>query len=155
LLNLAGLDTNRINQLVVRPTLQTTLDDDIYAIGDCAACPWPEKGPNATVPPRAQSAHQMADLVHDNLHRRLKGQTQKDYVYTDYGSLVSLGKFSTVGNLMGNLLGSVMIEGVIARLVYLSLYKMHQTALFGPFRVGLLIVSNFFRSRLQPKIKLH
>jgi NADH dehydrogenase len=153
--NLDGLETNRINQLVVKPTLQTTLDEDIYAIGDCTACPWPEKGPTATVPPRAQSAHQMADCVHDNICRRLKGQPLKNYVYTDYGSLVSLGKFSTVGNLMGNLLGSVMIEGVIARLVYLSLYKMHQTALFGPFRVSLLIVSNFFRSRLQPKIKLH
>ncbi len=152
---IAGLETNRINQLVVRRTLQTTLDDDIYALGDCAACPWPEQGPQATVPPRAQSAHQMASLVYKNIQRRLDGQPQKDYVYTDYGSLVSLGKFSTVGNLMGNLLGSVMVEGIIARLVYLSLYKMHQMALFGPFRVGLLVVSNFFRSRLQPKIKLH
>jgi NADH dehydrogenase len=152
---IAGLETNRINQLVVRQTLQTTLDGDIYALGDCAACPWPEKGPAATVPPRAQSAHQMAGLVRENLRRRLAGQPQKDYVYTDYGSLVSLGKFSTVGSLMGNLLGSVMVEGAIARLVYLSLYKMHQTALFGPLRVALLMVSNFFRSRLQPKIKLH
>ena len=131
------------------------MDDDIYALGDCSACPWPEKGPQATIPPRAQSAHQMANLVYTNIQRRLKGLPQKDYVYTDYGSLVALGKFSTVGNLMGNLLGTVMIEGVIARLVYLSLYKMHQTALFGPFRVVLLMISNFFRSRLQPKIKLH
>ena len=36
--NIAGLETNRINQLAVRPTLQTTLDDSIFAIGDCAAC---------------------------------------------------------------------------------------------------------------------
>lgn len=152
---LDGLETNSINQLVVRRTLQTTLDDNIYALGDCAACPWPEKGPQATVPPRAQSAHQMANLIACNIERSLRGQTPKDYVYTDYGSLVSLGKFSTVGNLMGNLMGSVMIEGAIARLVYLSLYKMHQVALFGFFRVGLLVISNFFRSRLQPKIKLH
>ena len=152
---LAGLESNRVNQLLVKPTLQTTRDDDIYALGDCAACPWPEQGPQATVPPRAQSAHQMADLAYANIRRRLQGRPQKNYRYTDYGSLVSLGKFSTVGNLMGNLLGSVMVEGAIARLVYLSLYKMHQAALFGPLRVGLLMVSNFFRSRLQPKIKLH
>jgi NADH dehydrogenase len=150
-----GLETNKINQLLVRLTLQTTRDDDIYAIGDCAACPWPEKGQDAIVPPRAQSAHQMADLVFNNIQHRMAGKPMKDYVYTDYGSLVSLGKFSTVGNLMGNLMGSVMIEGAIARLVYLSLYKMHQMALFGPFRVGLMMISNFFRSRLQPKIKLH
>ncbi|WP_164256196.1 FAD-dependent oxidoreductase, partial [Stenotrophomonas maltophilia] len=38
---LDGLESNRINQLVVRPTLQTTRDDDIFAFGDCAACPQP------------------------------------------------------------------------------------------------------------------
>lgn len=147
------LETNRINQLVVRQTLQTTRDDDVFAMGDCAACPWP--GKNSTVPPRAQSAHQQADLIYANLRRKLRGEPLKDYRYTDYGSLVALGKFSTVGNLMGNLLGTVMIEGALARLVYLSLYKMHQLALFGPFRVTLMMIGRFFSSRLQPKIKLH
>jgi len=150
-----GLETNRINQLLVKPTLQTTLDDDIYAIGDCAACPWPEKGANANVPPRAQSAHQMASRVLGNLRNRLAGRAQKPYRYVDYGSLVALGHYSTVGNLMGNLMGSVMIEGFIARMVYLSLYKMHQLALFGPLRVGLLMIASFFRKRLHPRIKLH
>ncbi|MFO1418972.1 MAG: NAD(P)/FAD-dependent oxidoreductase [Methylotetracoccus sp.] len=147
------LETNRINQIIVRPTLQTTVDDDIFALGDCSACPWPERGGN--VPPRAQSAHQQADTVLENIKRKLAGKPLKEYRYRDYGSLVSLGKFSTVGNLMGNLLGSVMIEGLIARFVYLSLYKMHQLALFGPFRVMLMMIARFFSSRLQPKIKLH
>ena len=35
LADIDGLETNRINQLVVRPTLQTTRDDDVFAIGDC------------------------------------------------------------------------------------------------------------------------
>ena len=35
--DIGGLETNRSNQLVVRPTLQTTRDDDIFVIGDCAA----------------------------------------------------------------------------------------------------------------------
>ncbi len=151
--DIAGLETNRINQLVVKDTLQLTRDSDIYAIGDCAACVWPEKGVN--VPPRAQAAHQMADQVYENISRRLKNKSQKPFHYLDYGSLVSLGKYSTVGNLMGNLMGSVMIEGLIARLVYLSLYKMHQMALFGPFRMVLIVLSSFFRSRIQPRIKLH
>lgn len=147
------LETNRINQIVVKQTLQSTVDDTIFAIGDCASCQWPEK--NTTVPPRAQSAHQMASLVLKNIQRKLKGEKLQDYKYLDYGSLVSLGKYSTVGNLMGNLLGSVRIEGFIARMVYLSLYKMHQLALFGYPRVFLMMISNFFRSRIQPKIKLH
>ena len=150
---LDGLETNRINQLAVRPSLQTTRDDDIFAIGDCCSCPWPEK--DSFVPPRAQSAHQQASLVRKNIERMLTGQPLKDYHYQDYGSLVSLGKYSTVGNLMGNLMGSVMIEGLMARFVYLSLYKMHQYALFGPVRVVLLMISSFFRKRLRPRIKLH
>ncbi len=149
----ADLEINSINQIVVRLTLQSSVDDDVFAIGDCAACPWPEK--SGTIPPRAQSAHQQASLVFQNIRRKLQGQALLDFHYRDYGSLVALGRYSTVGNLMGNLLGDVRIEGLIARLVYLSLYKMHQVALFGPFRVGLLIIAGFFHRRLRPRIKLH
>lgn len=149
-----GLETNWMNQLVVRQTLQTSLDDDIYAIGDCAACKW--VGQEQNVPPRAQAAHQMASLVYKSIVNRLSGKPIPEYHYHDYGSLVSLGRYGTVGNLMGNLSrGSMMIEGLMARMMYLSLYKMHQTALFGPFRVVMLSLSHLFRRSVHPKIKLH
>ena len=149
-----GLETNWMNQLVVRQTLQTSLDDDIYAIGDCAACKW--LGQEQNVPPRAQAAHQMASLVYKSIVNRMKGKPIPEYHYHDYGSLVSLGRYGTVGNLMGNLSrGSMMIEGLMARMMYLSLYKMHQTALFGPFRVVMLSLSHLFRRSVHPKIKLH
>jgi NADH dehydrogenase len=149
-----GLETNWMNQLIVRQTLQTTLDDDIYAIGDCCACKW--QGHDENVPPRAQAAHQMASHVYKSICNRLKGKDVTDYAYHDYGSLVSLGRYSTVGNLMGNLSkGSMMIEGLMARTMYLSLYKMHQIALFGPFRVLMLSLSHIFRRSVHPNIKLH
>jgi len=153
--NIAGLETNWMNQLVVHQTLQTTLDNDIYAIGDCCACKW--VGQDQNVPPRAQAAHQMASHVYKSLMLRLAGKTDlPDYHYHDYGSLVSLGRYSTVGNMMGNLSkGSLMIEGFMARIMYLSLYKMHQVALFGLFRVGMLSLSHLFRRSVHPKIKLH
>ena len=100
---LDGLETNRINQLVVEPTLQTTRDPDIFAIGDCSACPRP--GSSTPVPPRAQAAHQQASHMVRQIKRRLRGKPLKPYVYHDFGSLVSLGKWSTVGNLMGFLSG--------------------------------------------------
>lgn len=149
-----GLEVTRTNQIRVRSTLQTVTDDAVYAIGDCAACPWPGQG-DKLVPPRAQSAHQMASHVASNLKRQLRNRPLTDYHYTDYGSLVSLGSYSTVGNLMGNLLGSVMIEGFIARMVYWSLYKMHQFALFGPVRVTLIMLNHFLSRRIRPRIKLH
>ncbi|MDI9229716.1 FAD-dependent oxidoreductase, partial [Serratia bockelmannii] len=107
--DIGGLETNRINQLVTEPTLQTTRDPDIFAIGDCASCARPEGG---FVPPRAQAAHQMASLVLHNILAQRKGKPMKAYVYKDHGSLVSLSNFSTVGSLMGNLMrGSMMVEG--------------------------------------------
>jgi NADH dehydrogenase len=154
--NIAGLETNWMNQLVVQQTLQTTLDPDIYAIGDCCACKW--IGEDQNVPPRAQAAHQMASHVYKSLRMRLdnKPGNLPEYHYHDYGLLVSLGKYSTVGNMMGNLSkGSLMIEGFMARIMYLSLYKMHQVALFGPFRVAMLSLSHLFRRSVHPKIKLH
>ena len=65
----AGLEVNRINQLVVLPTLQTTKDPDIFAIGDCAACP--REGEPTPVPPRAQAAHQEASHMLKQIRRRL------------------------------------------------------------------------------------
>jgi NADH dehydrogenase len=151
---LDGLESNRINQLVVRPTLQTTLDDDIFAFGDCAACPQPGvEGRN--VPPRAQAAHQQASLLAKSLRLRLKGQPLPEYRYRDYGSLISLASFSAVGNLMGNLTGSVMLEGWLARMFYISLYRMHQMALYGPFRTLLLMLTDRIRRSTEPRLKLH
>ena len=151
--DLDGLETNRINQLVVNQTLQTTEDESIFALGDCAQCDWPEM--NTYVPPRAQSAHQQASLLLKSMCARVKNKTLPEFKYKDYGSLVSLGKYSTVGNLMGNLTGNVMLEGFFARMVYLSLYKMHQLALFGFYRTMMLSLAHALRSTVDPEIKLH
>jgi NADH dehydrogenase len=153
LADLSGLETNRINQLIVRPTLQTTRDDDIFAFGDCAACPMPG---GVFVPPRAQAAHQQASMLAKSIRRRINGQPLPDYIYRDYGSLVALGRYSTVGNLMGALSGgSVMIEGAMARLVYWSLHKMHQVALNGYYKTALGTLANLINTPNKPTIKLH
>jgi NADH dehydrogenase len=152
--DLAGLETNKLNQLVVRPTLQTTRDDDVFAMGDCAACPWAGNGAN--VPPRAQAAHQQASHLYAQIRRRLTGKPLREYRYRDFGSLVSLGEFSTVGNMMGGLVGgSLMVEGCFARLMYLSLYKMHELALHGPVKVGLDTMARLITRRTEPHVKLH
>lgn len=151
--DIGGLETNRANQLVVRQTLQTTRDDDIFALGDCASCPRP--GHDRPVPPTAQAAHQQASLLARSLARRLKGKTAPRYVYHDYGSLVSLSEYTTVGNLMGNLMGSIWLEGWIARVVYRSLYRLHQKALFGALRTLLLVIADFLTRPTRPRTKLH
>ncbi|MCF1487913.1 NAD(P)/FAD-dependent oxidoreductase [Pseudomonas sp. AA27] len=148
-----GLETNRINQLVVRPTLQTTRDDNIFAFGDCAACPQP--GSDRNVPPRAQAAHQQASLLAKSLKARLENKALPTYEYKDYGSLVSLSRFSAVGNLMGNLMGSVKLEGWLARMFYVSLYRMHQMALYGFFRTAMMMLGSKIGRGTEPRLKLH
>ncbi len=106
-------------------------------MGDCAACPWPEK--NTTVPPRAQAAHSRRTTWSARIMNRLRGKPLRAWRYRDFGSLVSLGRYSTVGNLMGSLVGgSLMIDGLIARMMYKSLYKMHELAIHGYRKVALI-----------------
>ncbi|OQQ10562.1 FAD-dependent oxidoreductase [Vibrio splendidus] len=151
--DIGGLETNRINQLVVKKTLQTTLDDNIFAIGDLAQC---TQADGSFVPPRAQAAHQMASCAFSNIIAKLNGRDLKDYIYKDKGSLVSLSRFSTVGSLMGNLTkGSMMVEGRIARVVYISLYRMHQMALHGLIKTSLMMLVGRINRVLRPNLKLH
>ena len=154
--DIAGLETNRLNQLVVRPTLQTTRDENIFAIGDCAACPWQHGGQARTVPPRAQAAHQQASLMLKQIRRRLDGRALVDYRYRDFGSLVSLGEHNTVGSMVGSLWRSPLVfEGLAARWMYMSLYKMHEVALHGYAKVALDTLARFITRRTEPHVKLH
>ena len=151
---LDGLESNRLNQLVVRPTLQTTRDDRVFAFGDCAAAPW--LGTTGTVPPRAQAAHQQASHLARELPRFLTGQPLRPFQYRDFGSLVSLGHYSTVGSLMGKLIGgSILVQGLFARLMYVSLYKLHELALHGFTKVALDTLARLITRRTEPVVKLH
>ncbi|HXF77409.1 MAG TPA: NAD(P)/FAD-dependent oxidoreductase [Usitatibacter sp.] len=151
--DLGGLETNRLNQLVVKATLQATRDDDVFAIGDCAAAPWQD---GRTVPPRAQSAHQEASHLVGTFARRLAGKPPRPYRYRDFGSLVSLGRYDTVGQLMG-FIGNekFRVEGWLAKFFYVSLYRQHIWALHGFWRMALDTLARMIRRQVEPKVKLH
>ncbi|MGN6262520.1 MAG: NAD(P)/FAD-dependent oxidoreductase [Ralstonia sp.] len=149
-----GLPVNKLGQIVVSRTLQVEGDDSIYAFGDCASCPWPEA--STSVPPRAQAAHQQATYLFDALRKRMDGKPVQPFAFKDLGSLVSLGHFSAVGSLMGGLIGgSMFIEGLMARLMYTSLYRMHVLALHGWVRMSVDTVMHWLRSKTNPRVKLH
>jgi len=151
--NIGCFELNRANQILVKSNLLSNNHDDIFVIGDCCACLLPD---GKFVPPRAQSAHQMASCVERNLINTLNKKPLEDYVYTDYGSLVNLSRYSTVGNLMGNLTKrSMFVEGKIARLMYISLYRMHQRAIHGTLKtIGLWCAEKIMRV-VRPRMKLH
>lgn len=153
LANIGGLETNHVNQITVKPNLQTTLDENIFAIGDCAFLLQKD---GKAVPPRAQAAHQQASHLLKVLSAIKAGKKAPDFIYRDKGSLVSLSRYTTVGSLMGNLSkGSMMIEGRLARIVYVSLYRLHQVALHGYFHTILLSLVGHINKVIRPRLKLH
>lgn len=154
LTRLDDLETNRLNQLVVHQDLRTTRDDNIFAFGDCAACPQPNS--DKPVPPRAQAANQQAKTLAKTLANRLDGRESVSFVYKDHGSLISLSHYTAVGSLMGNLTnGSLKVEGRLARLFYISLYRMHQVALHGLIGTAFIWFSDTLSRKLHPRLKLH
>lgn len=147
-----GLSTNRINQLIVDQHMQTE-DESIFAIGDCAQ--FTQKD-GSFVPPRAQAAHQQASHMFRVIKALRKSKPLPTFEYHDKGSLVSLSRYSTVGSLMGNLTnGSMKVEGRLARLVYVSLYRLHQIALHGYIHTLLLMLVGHINKVIRPALKLH
>lgn len=151
---LDGLEVSRSNQLVVKPTLETTKDPNVFAIGDC--CWLVPEGATSPIPPRAQAAHQQADHMMAQIARRMRDEGLTAFKYRDFGSLISLGHYTTVGSLMGFVGGrSMFFEGLFAKLMYRSLYKMHEVALHGYFKVALDTLSRLITRRTEPIVKLH
>src|SRR5208282_6715881 len=119
--------------------------------------PGPERtDTRRSVPPRAQAAHQEASHLAKQLRRRLQGAPMEPYVYRDFGSLVSFGRMGAIGNLMNLAFrGSLFIEGVLARWMYRSLYKMHERALHGVAKTALGTLARGLSRHAEPKVKLH
>ncbi|MEM7610938.1 MAG: NAD(P)/FAD-dependent oxidoreductase [Pseudomonadota bacterium] len=149
----SGLPTDRLGRIVCNDDLSVKDMPGVFAVGDCCACTQED---GSEVPPRAQAAHQMASIAARNMLALRKDKATKPFKYRDFGSMVSLSKYSTVGNLMGNLVrGTVFIEGRIARLVYLSLYRMHQAAIHGKFSTLLIMLGDRIYKATRASVKLH
>ena len=84
-------------------------------------------GETEPLPPRAQVAHQQADFMVKAIKARLRGAPLPQFKYRDFGSLVALADYRTLGVLFHN----VKTQGLLARLAYLSLHKRHLQALHG------------------------
>jgi NADH:ubiquinone reductase (H+-translocating) len=155
--DLDHLAVGKLGQLLVRPTLQTEADDNIFAMGDCAQCLW--HTPNEWVPPRAQAAHQEASFLVHSIQQRLRSDPSVPlpvFHYKDFGSLVSLGKLGAAGSLMGGLIGGrIFVDGIVAKLMYVSLYRLHTIALHGWWRTVMEILASLLHRTLSPKVKLH
>jgi NADH dehydrogenase len=149
---LDGLALSRQRQLLVRDTLQTTLDPDVFALGDCASCV-PEAGA-AAVPPRAQAAQQEARYLADALLRQLEAQPVEGFRFHDRGSLVALGSHDAIGRILGPGRG-LRLQGLLARWAYWSVHHAHMVRLQGALRTAVDQLGSWLNGRAQPRVKLH
>ncbi|TWI06737.1 NADH dehydrogenase [Lysobacter ruishenii] len=150
---LDGLETNRNNQLVVKPTLQTTRDPAIFALGDCSSLAMEPGG--RPLPPTAQVAHQQARHLIRCLPRALRGEPIGDFAYRDLGALVSLGDYDAFGSLgQFGLFKGVTFRGRLAQLSHVMLYRSHQARIHGFWRGGLLWLVDRINSRVRATVRL-
>ncbi|HSI49223.1 MAG TPA: FAD-dependent oxidoreductase [Ideonella sp.] len=148
-----GLAVNKANQFIVDDHLETSASG-IYAMGDCAACPWQD---GKLVPARAQAAHQQASYLLKVFHGLLRERPlAASFVYKDFGSLVSLGDNKGVGNLMGGLSGrNFFVEGLLAKWMYISLHLLHHRAIVGLGNTVVLALARLLQRRVSGRLKLH
>lgn len=150
---LDGLAVDNLNRIVINSKLQTTNDEHIFAIGDCAQVI--DVATGKPVPPRAQAAHQQAHLLAKSLKNKLNNKELLDFKYEDRGSLIALSCYGAYGDISG--MGKVryFLGGKVAQLAYRSLYLMHLSVLYGIWCSFLLRIANRMLSRTRPKLKLH
>ncbi|WP_127471025.1 NAD(P)/FAD-dependent oxidoreductase [Thiomicrorhabdus aquaedulcis] len=151
-----GLPTNRIHQLEIDSCLNVKGEDAIFAIGDCACLLNGDDKTARPIPPTAQAASQMAALCTYNLQAKLNGQPLKPFAYNDHGTLISLSRFQTLGNLLDELFKKHwMVEGKFAQWAYASLYRQHQMTLHGGWKLFWILLGSFIEKRVKPKLKLY
>lgn len=145
------------SRMRVEPTLQMVAEDgrvleQIYALGDCAACF--EPGQDKPVGATAQAAHQQARLLARSLVGQLRGKPPLPFRFHYRGTLVSLGSGKAVGDIpVGGI--SFRIAGITAKLAYRSLYRAHLVVLFGVTRTVALALVSLLRRSASPAVKLH
>lgn len=52
-------------------------------------------------------------------------------------------------------MGDINVQGVLARIMYVSLYRLHQVAIHGFFKTAVLMVKDLLARSSGPRLKLH
>jgi NADH dehydrogenase len=150
---LNGLALERGRRIAVDETLACVGTRDVYALGDCAAV---KARSGEWLPPTAQAAHQQAGYLAQAILVRLAGGQAKPFRFQPRGTLVSLGPTDAAAEFgIPHRAHVLPAHGLLAKLIYVSLYHMHRVTLHGWFRATALFVADQLRSLTVPPVKLH
>lgn len=131
-------------------TLRVQGRDDVWAVGDAALIPLPDKptAPPAFAPPTAQFAVREAMCLAENLARTLGGQPLTEFRYKPRGSLASIGNYKAVAEVLG-----VRVSGVFAWFLWRGFYISMIPSFVTRLRIGLNWLFDYFLPRSIVQIK--
>ena len=144
---LNGFEKDGIHRLKVHATLQTFTDPHVFAFGDCAHCQLDSK--ENPLGARAQVASQQAEFLVNAVLCHLKGKTIPMFKFNEKGTLVSLSNLEAVGQILGN----SVVQGASAKMLYRSLYRVHQSKIHGVSKALLITAKDAFARQVNPRIK--
>jgi NADH dehydrogenase len=150
--NLDALAVNRHGQAEVSDTLQTSKDERIFALGDCAALAGANGKP---LPTTAQVARQEALFLAKSLADHIQHAAPLGHFrYRDMGSLVELGEYAAYGTLgsYGFFKGAAF-KGWLAHMGHAALYRMHQLDINGPLRGVVIWGAASLRRLVEPRVR--
>ena len=93
------LEKNKKGCIIVKSTLQTMTDDQVFVLGDMAYCVDPKT--KEPLPALAQVAVQQGKYVANNIVARIKNKPLTSVSYTSKGLLISLGQWMAAGQIAG------------------------------------------------------
>lgn len=145
-----GLDCARGGQLVVKPNLQTTEDEHIFAVGDCSFIQ------DAPLPPTAQVARQEAHHLAKHLPAWILNKTAiPPFKFNNRGAIVALGSYNGWGTFGdGKTFGGGALHGLSARLGHTALYRQHQIELYGLPRGLIACFTDWLDGFVRPSIRM-
>jgi NADH dehydrogenase len=119
-------------RVLVKPTLELEDDDAVYVIGDMAYLEDKNGTPYPMVIPVAQ---QQGKVAAQNIMRRFRGHSQKNFHYRDRGMMATTGRRRAVAWVFHK----IRVTGLMAWISWLGL---HLITLIG-FRNRLLVLTNW------------
>ncbi len=106
----------RSGQVVVEATLQVQGLDGVWAVGDCAQVPDPDRE-GGFYPPTAQHALREGKAAAENVAATLRGKPARPFRFRAVGSLVALGRRTAAAEIRGR-----QFSGLLAWLMWRTIY---------------------------------
>ncbi len=105
-----GAPADRAGRAIVDADLRVAGHDNVFVIGDCALVAGKDGAP---LPGVAPVAKQQGEHIAKTIARAIRGKEARPFVYSDYGSMATIGRKAAIADFHG-----LHLKGIIGWLVW-------------------------------------